>query len=176
MADDREFEVIDKRRVKAETAEGSAPGSGGSTASEQPATTEGETAPADDSSTGAGVSEEELRAAMEEAAASGVGGAEGAEWGADAGPAAEAPPLDLPTALSFCVNMLNEVAWMKMGLIPNPLNGKVERDLTQAKAAIDAVSDLVPRLEPFIPEAQRRDLQVMLSNLRINFVQQSQKG
>jgi hypothetical protein len=162
MAEEQGFEVIDKRRVKADASP------------EEPAP-----APAEEGSTEAGsdtlqagMTDEELRAAMEEAAAMGAGGA--AEMGFE--PSAEAPPLDLPTALGFCVNMLNEVAWMKMGLIPNPLTGKVERDLTQAKAAIDSVGDLIPRLEPFIPEPQRRDLQVMLSNLRINFVQQNQKG
>lgn len=156
MAEEQEFEVIDKRRVRLE-GEGAGEkqtGSGGADA----ASTEGS------AGQGRGVSAEELLTAAEAAAAqAGEGGA-------------ELPELDVPAALAVCVNMLSEVAWVKIGLIPNPVSGKIEKDLAQARVAIDAVGDLVQRLEPLVDQTERRDLQVMLSNLRINFVEQSQKG
>ncbi len=134
MADERDFQVIDKRGGKPEGGQESG-----------------------------GASAKEIQQAAAEAAAQ-------TEAGGDE------MTLDVPGALSVCVNMLNEVAWMKMGLIPNPMTGKIERDLPQAKIAIDAVSDLVARLEPLVGDPGRRELQVMLSNLRINFVQQGQRG
>ena len=151
MAEEREFEVIDKRRARTDGEPSPEAGNYDENAASGPATP--------------GITAEDIMAAAEEAAA-------GEED--DAG--AEVPHLDVAGALTVCVNMLNEVAWMKMGLIANPMSGKIERDLVQAKVAIDAVGDLVPRLEPLIGASERRDLQVMLSNLRINFVQQSQKG
>jgi hypothetical protein len=148
MAEEREFEVIDKRGVRPE----------GERAAPAPETG------ADQRAASGGVSADEIRAAAEAAA----------QQAADAG-VGEMPQVDVSGALSVCINMLNEVAWMKMGLIPN-LQGKIERDMPQAKVAIDAVGDLVARLEPLVQDSDRRDMQVMLSNLRINFVQQSQKG
>jgi Domain of unknown function (DUF1844) len=148
MSEEREFEVIDKRRVKPEGAEAMASG--------EPS--------ADPNAAGRGVTADEVRAAAEAAA----------QQAAEAG-VGDLPQVDVPGALSVCINMLNEVAWMKMGLIPN-LQGKIEKDLAQAKVAIDAVGDLAARLDPLVNDQDRRDLQVMLSNLRINFVQQSQKG
>jgi hypothetical protein len=86
------------------------------------------------------------------------------------------PELDVPGALRFCVQMLQEIAWIKLGLVANPGSGKIDQDLEQAKVAIDAVGDLVPRLNPFAGESERREMQTLLSNLRINFVQKSQQG
>jgi hypothetical protein len=148
MAEEHEFQVIDKRRV---SAEGAVPPS-------EPA---GETA--DSASPGRGISDEELLAAAEAVAA-------------QAGDAAgDLPPVDAASALFVCIQLLQDVAWIKMGLSPN-LNGKMDRDLPQARVAIDALGDLVARLDPLVDDRQRRDLQVKLSNLRINFVQQGQKG
>src|SRR5437879_5793467 len=109
MAEDRDFEVIDKRRVKADgTAAEEMPGATDRGGPEHGGAQAG--AEASGSGTGGGISMEELRAAVEEAAAQ-----------AGEGGGAEMPPLDVPGVLSVCVNMLNEVAWMRMGLIPSPM-------------------------------------------------------
>ena len=150
MAEEKEYEVIDKRRIRPEGEEISQASS-----EESP-----ETAGAAQSG---GITEEELRAAMEEAAAAGEGGL-------------GMPELDVPSALRFCVQMLQEIAWMKLGLVASPSSGKIEQDLPQAKVAIDSVGDLAARLNPFASEGERREMQTLLSNLRINFVQKSQQG
>jgi uncharacterized protein DUF1844 len=149
MAEEREFEVIDKRGTRAEgerTAEAAA---------------EPEARAAGPGAAGGGITEEELRAAMEEAGLSAGG---------------EMPELSVPGALRFCVETLQGLAWIKMGLVAAPGSGKIEKDLPQAKVAIDAIGDLVGRLDPFAAESERREMQTMLSNLRINFVQKSQQG
>jgi hypothetical protein len=147
MAEEQEFTVIDKRRV---SAEGTVP---------PPTEAAGEPS----SEAGRGVTEEELQQAMDAAAAA-AGEAHG-----------DLPPVDAASALFVCIQLLQDVAWIKMGLSPN-INGKIDRDLPQARVAIDALGDLVARLDPLVDDRHRRDLQVKLSDLRINFVQQSQRG
>lgn len=85
------------------------------------------------------------------------------------------PKLGVPDILRMSLNMLNEKAWIHMGLIPDPLTGQLDRDLTQARLAIDALADLAKHLEPHSEGAEKREIQVMVSNLRINYVQQSRQ-
>jgi Domain of unknown function (DUF1844) len=150
MAEEREFEVIDKRGARAESKTAAEAASAQSEA--------GATAPG--AAGGGGITEEELLAAMEEAGMAAGG---------------EMPELSVPGALHFCIETLQGLAWIKMGLVAAPGSGKIEKELPQAKVAIDAIGDLVARLEPFAAESERRELQTMLSNLRINFVQKSQQ-
>jgi hypothetical protein len=156
MAEEQEFTVIDKRRVSAEGA-----ATPPSDVASEPAPPESEPAPS--TTTGRGVSAEDVRAAAEAAAS------QAAEAAGDL------PPVETSSALFVCIQLLQDVAWIKMGLTPN-INGKIDRDLQQARVAIDALGDLVARLDPRVGDQERRDLQVRLSNLRINFVQQSQHG
>ncbi len=60
------------------------------------------------------------------------------------------------------------------GADPQPVPGEMERDLAQAKIAIDTVAFLVGQLEPHLSAEERREMQNMVSMLRINYVQQSQ--
>lgn len=83
------------------------------------------------------------------------------------------PKLAVSDILRMTVGMLNEKAWIHMGLVPDPLSGQIDRDLAEARMAIDALADLAKHLEPHTESAEKRELQVMVSNLRINFVQQS---
>jgi uncharacterized protein DUF1844 len=146
MSEERDFEVIDKRRARAE-GEGTTEEASGHSEASPPGG-------------GGGITEEELRAAMEEAGLSAGG---------------EMPELNVPGALRFCIETLQGLAWIKMGLVAAPGSGKIEKDLPQAKVAIDAIGDLAVRLDPFADESERREMQTALSNLRINFVQKSQQ-
>jgi len=86
-----------------------------------------------------------------------------------------AQPMDVWGLLRYCILLLHSHAWQSMGLVPNPATGKVNKDLEQARVAIDAVSYLVSQLEGKLFGQELRDLRSMLSDLRLNFVQQ-QKG
>jgi hypothetical protein len=150
MSEEHEFEVIDKRGTRAE----------GEAAAEATSAQSEAGAAGSSAKAGGGITEEELRAAMEEAGLSAGG---------------EMPELNVPGALRFCIETLQGLAWIKMGLVAAPGSGKIEKDLPQAKVAIDAIGDLVVRLDPFADESERREMQTVLSNLRINFVQKSQQ-
>ena len=64
-------------------------------------------------------------------------------------------------------------AWIHMGLIANPTNNLIVKDLPQARLAIDCVAALFEKIAPSLTPAERDELQRMLTDLRLNFVQQS---
>jgi Domain of unknown function (DUF1844) len=160
MAEERGFEVVDKRRVSADapTSEAEPEAKVGEAAApeEEPAGTESGTA---------------NRSADAEAE---TGGAD-EEPTAESGPEGAMPEMDAVGVISMCVSMLHEVAWVKLGLVPSPLSQKIEKDLAQSRLAIDCVADLVRHLESCVDANTRRDLQNLISTLRMNFVQQSQR-
>lgn len=86
----------------------------------------------------------------------------------------EAP--DIYELLQYCIRLLAADAWYKMGLIVNPDTGLSKPDLPQAKIAIDAVNDLINRIESApeneVPLGIRRDLRTLLNDLRLNYVNQ----
>jgi len=156
------FHVIDKRRVGRESA---APAGGEASAGatqaapgERPSSVVADGA--DDAEAGSSpsdVADQDL-------------GADEEETDAEAGPTSA---VDLA---QMCLGMMNEVAWVKMGLVPDPMTGALGADLAQARLAIDCADDLVHRLEAHVDPKTRRDLEVLIQNLKINFVRKSAGG
>lgn len=67
-------------------------------------------------------------------------------------------------------------AWETMGLVTDPLSGKIEKNLPEARIAIDAVGALYPVMRDRMgPEEQRR-FEALLTDLRVNFVNQSREA
>lgn len=83
-------------------------------------------------------------------------------------------PLDVYGLIFVSIEQYAALAWQKLGLHPDPLTGEVHKDLLQAKLAIDLVARMIEMLEPQLGDRERRRLQSLLSDLRINFVRQSQ--
>jgi hypothetical protein len=86
--------------------------------------------------------------------------------------APELESIDVYGVVQYCVALLNGHAWQWMGLVMNPVTKTVERDLTQARVAIDCIEALLKQSQAGMPEAQARQLQQALNDLRINFVRQ----
>ena len=84
----------------------------------------------------------------------------------------EAQPIDVWGLLNYCLLLLHSHAWQTMGLMPMPGTGKVNKDLEQARVAIDAAASLANQLEAKLSGQQLRDLRTMISDLRLNFVNQ----
>ena len=91
-------------------------------------------------------------------------------------PGEEVGTADVYSLIQWMILMLSESAWQWMGLHMNPATRKVERDLAQAKLAIDSVVFLADQVAPHVSEEQRRAYRALVSDLRVNFVQQSQRG
>ena len=85
------------------------------------------------------------------------------------------PPVDVDSLLKSFIGLLAAHAWQWLGLVKNPVTDQMERDLAQAKVAVDSISALIGQLEGKLDPSEQNDLQGLLSDLRINFVQQSAK-
>lgn len=87
-------------------------------------------------------------------------------------------PQELPdvyTILAMFLGELRNLAWIRMGLVANPLSGVIERDLAQARVAIDTAAFIASRLEPIVPAEERLPLRALVSDLQMNFVEQSKR-
>ncbi|HVK02137.1 MAG TPA: DUF1844 domain-containing protein [Armatimonadaceae bacterium] len=92
-----------------------------------------------------------------------VGGGEGAEL------------PDIFSVLALFLQELRGLAWLRMGLVANPATGAVERDLDQARVAIDTVAFLAAQLEQVVAPEERLPLKALVSDLQVNFVEQSKR-
>jgi hypothetical protein len=98
---------------------------------------------------------------------------------ADSSPADEGAaqvPLRAPDLARWCATLLATSAWQAMGLIPDPATHRVERNLDDARLAIDAAAALLQVLRSHLSEAEPREFDTLLTNLRLNFVEQQAKG
>lgn len=89
---------------------------------------------------------------------------------------AEQVPLRAPELVRWCVTLLATSAWQALGLIPDPATHRVERHLDDARLAIDAAASLIEHLRPGLPDTEQREFDTLLTNLRLNFVEQQTKG
>jgi len=67
-------------------------------------------------------------------------------------------------------------AMQQMGKVASPLSGKVERDLTLAKASIDMLDMLQRKTEGNLSDDEKKLLEHVLYELRINYVDEVKKG
>lgn len=82
-----------------------------------------------------------------------------------------------PTVYDHLLVMFEQlvvVAWAKLGLRHDPISGKLEPNLSEAKVAIDVVTFMGTQLEQQLEdEGDRRQIQNVMRDLKINFVQRS---
>jgi hypothetical protein len=83
---------------------------------------------------------------------------------------------DVYSVLALFMGELRNLAWLRMGLVANPGTGEIERDLPQAKVAIDTVAFLATQLEPLVAPEERLPLKALVSDLQVNFVEQSKRS
>ncbi len=107
----------------------------------------------------------EERAEMEAALSEAQGGAGGAQ---------EIP--DIYSILALFLGEVRNIAWLRMGLVANPSTGQIERDFDQARVAIDTVAFLADQLAPVVAPEERLPLQALVSDLQINFVEQTKRA
>ncbi len=90
--------------------------------------------------------------------------------GPQAVPLSALPASDLLTSF---LSLMAMKAWEGMGLVPNPMSGKTEKNLEDARLAIDAYAAVFELLRPRIDEGERREMENALTMLRVNFVDKS---
>jgi Domain of unknown function (DUF1844) len=71
------------------------------------------------------------------------------------------------------LSLLAAKAWEGMGLVPNPATNKIHKDLADARIAIDAYGAIFEAVRVHIDEQPRREMETLLTTLRLNFVEKS---
>ena len=82
--------------------------------------------------------------------------------------------LDTYSLIGLFIGLLNAKAWETMGLRVKLGTDKIEKDLDQARTAIDAIDFLVQKLKSRIPETEGSRLESLVADLKLNFVRVSQ--
>jgi len=86
------------------------------------------------------------------------------------------PALDVFDHAAQSLDVWAAIAWSKLGLSPDLMNGTISQDLAQAKTAIDIAASLAGIIENRLEPDDRRKVQGLVRDLQINFVQKSKEG
>ena len=78
--------------------------------------------------------------------------------------------LDVYSLLGLFLGILAEKAWQTLGLRTKTGTDKVETDFDQARLAIDAVSFFAEKLQLRLPEEEKRRLEGLVADLKLNYV------
>ena len=71
---------------------------------------------------------------------------------------------------------LQQSAMIGLGKLMNPMSGKIERNLENAKSTIDMLSSLAARTRGNLDANEERALTQVLTDLRMNYVDEVKKG
>lgn len=82
-------------------------------------------------------------------------------------------PKDVYSSVRGIIASLGQQAWINLGMQQNPLTGKTEKDLKQAKLAIDCVTSLCELMKPHSNQTQLMEMEALKQNLQINYINQS---
>ena len=74
------------------------------------------------------------------------------------------------------VSMFQFAAMQQMGKLPNPVTGKIERDLEQARLSIDMIEMLHAKTAGTRTNDESELLDKVLFELRMNFVDEKKRG
>jgi hypothetical protein len=94
-------------------------------------------------------------------------------------PMADETPKRPPSVydhLAMMLDQISSVSWQKLGLHPDPITSTVQQNLDEAKVSIDVAAFLVAQLEPKLDDEDRRRVQALIRDLRINFVQKAKEA
>ncbi len=84
-------------------------------------------------------------------------------------------PSDLKLTFSSYLLMLGALGWQFLGKVPNPANGKIEKDLLQAQQIIDLLGILEEKTKNNLLPDEKNILDSTLINLRLNYVEEIKK-
>jgi hypothetical protein len=68
------------------------------------------------------------------------------------------------------LNILASQSFVTMGLLVNPRTNKIEKDMKQARIAIDTFEFILKQIDTNLSEEEKRHLNNLLSDLKLNFV------
>ncbi len=92
--------------------------------------------------------------------------------GSDSGESEIGTSPSITDHLVTCIELLHQGAWICMGLVADPVTGVINRDLEGARIAIDTIEYIASKLETKLDPVMQRELKNLLTDLRLNYVQQ----
>jgi hypothetical protein len=84
-------------------------------------------------------------------------------------------PIDVYQVLATLVEQMASISWQKLGLQPDIMSGQIHQDLIQARVAIDATAKLSEVLETSLDDEDKRRIQGLVRDLRINWVEKNRE-
>lgn len=94
---------------------------------------------------------------------------------ADEEQAAGSEPISVYEHLVQITQAMATISWQKLGLQPDMSTGKLIQNLDEAKIAIDVTAHLAGVIETQLDADDRRRVQGMVRDLRINYVQKAKE-
>jgi hypothetical protein len=85
-------------------------------------------------------------------------------------------PTSVYDHLVFMVDQMTAVSWQKLGLQHDTMTGQLAPNLAEAKVAIDVTAYLASVMEDQLDEDDRRRINGLVRDLRINYVQKTTEG
>jgi len=79
-------------------------------------------------------------------------------------------PIKVKDIVYMTILSLESKAWAYLDLVAHPETQKHQKDTKEAKAAIDTIDALYKTIEAELDPAEKKDIQLRLTNLRLNFV------
>ena len=73
--------------------------------------------------------------------------------------------------LAAILDQMAAVSWQKLGLQPEMVTGKISANLDEAKVAIDFCAQIVSAIESQLEPSDLRQVQTLIRDLRMNYVQ-----
>jgi F0F1-type ATP synthase membrane subunit b/b' len=84
--------------------------------------------------------------------------------------------LPLTTLFVWFIGILNGKAWEHLGLMMNPETKEIKQDLIKAKISIDSIEFLLNQIKNELNIEDKKQIEDMLANLQINYVEKSQES
>jgi hypothetical protein len=81
-------------------------------------------------------------------------------------------PIKVKEIIYMTILSLESKAWAYLDLVAHPETQKHHKDPSEAKTAIDAIEALYKIVEPNLGPEEKKDIQVRLTNLRLNFAKE----
>jgi hypothetical protein len=73
------------------------------------------------------------------------------------------------------VMMLTSAAWQQLGKVPNPVTGKIEKELTHAQVTIDLLVMLKEKTKGNLNADEDKMINSTISNLQLNYADEVNK-
>ena len=81
-------------------------------------------------------------------------------------------PISVKDIVYMTILSLESKAWAYLDMVVHPETQKHKKDTIEAKSAIDAIDALYKTIEGNLDASERKDIQVRLTNLRLNFAKE----